>query len=196
MEYLVDCPCGKAITVGVAQAGTEIACSCGARVQVPRLSALRERAGQGAYESGTIDTIRRMIAEGTLPWGVACAVSRRPTGDVIELNVQCERLYHRGGGRGKSLLLLLSPLLYLVEARREADGELVGRDTTVRVPLRVAGDFHRDLARRASQRRLRRLLRSVPIYARLLDEYPRATVTVGESYADDRWKPKAPEPEL
>ena len=222
MEYHVACSCGASIPVTAAQAGAEVECPCGARVPVPRLSALRTQAGLGAYESGPIDTIRRMIAEGALPWGKVCAVSGRPTDDVIELHVQCERSY---SPRGSSpLVLYFWPLLALIDGARSERREILGRDTVVCVPLRVAQDFHHRLARRTGQRTLRRLLRGVPVYARLLQEYPQARVTVGASYiggcwasekilerfrdlfgsfwdigasaVDERQKPKGPDPEL
>ena len=55
--------------VTVAQAGTEVNCQCGRVVSVPLLSKLRQLSGQEAYETGTIDTINRMIRTGELPWG-------------------------------------------------------------------------------------------------------------------------------
>lgn len=93
MEYQVLCQCGKTIPVKTDDSGTTIRCACGQGVAVPSLSRLRAAAGLNSYESGTIDTIRRMLAEGTLPWGETCAESGWPTKDVIELAVQCERFY-------------------------------------------------------------------------------------------------------
>jgi hypothetical protein len=61
MSFSIDCDCGRQISVQASQAGTTIPCDCGATLRVPRLSRLRELAGQGAYESGTIDTIQRML---------------------------------------------------------------------------------------------------------------------------------------
>ena len=55
------------------------------------------------------------------------------------------------------------------------------RETIVEVPLRVCGEFHGGLSRRWMKRKLRRLLRTVPVYARLLDEYPAARITVAGS---------------
>ncbi len=66
-------------------------------------------------------------------------------------------------------------------------GDARGRDTAVSIPLRVCREYHRGLARWGTRRRLRRLLKTVPIYARLLDEYPRATIRVEASLIEDDW---------
>ena len=174
MEYHISCRCGKQLTVNTEQAGTTIRCDCGETVQVPSLSLLRQTAGQGAYESGAIDTIHRMLRDGALPWGEACAVSGRPTQDLIQLVVQCERLYFVGDQFRSRLLVLalLGPWALLASVAGKRPNETHGRDTVVKVPLRVHRDFHGGLNRRVSQRKLRRLLRTVPVYARLLEEYP------------------------
>ena len=58
------------------------------------------------------------------------------------------------------------------------------------VPLRVSPEYHRRLARRGNLRKLRRLLKAVPIYRKLLDQYPGVTIkvreTVGGVAADSR----------
>jgi hypothetical protein len=185
MEYHVSCQCGKRIPVKTEEAGTTIRCDCGRSVQVPSLSKLRTTSGLDAYESGAIDTIKRMLAEGALPWGETCAESGRPTKDLIQLVVQCERL-HVPQDRYK--LALLAVLIFGWVAALLAfggkDREARGRDTSIRIPLRLDREYQDRLARWASQRRLRRLLRTVPVYARLLDEYPRATIRVDATWTE------------
>jgi hypothetical protein len=180
MTYAIECRCGRRIGVSASAAGAEVSCACGAVLAVPKLSVLRERSGQGAYESGPIDTIHRMLAEGTLPWGTACAVSGLPTDDVIHLTVECERLH--AGSDNLKIALLISPLLFFLARYRERDA--VGRDTVVWTPLRVCREHHRSVAK-ARQRTLRRLLGSVPIYQRLLKEYPRPRIIVGKPPTGD-----------
>jgi hypothetical protein len=138
---------------------------------------LRELAGRGAYEAGTVDTIFAMIKRGELPAGSTCALSGAATNDVIDLYVEAERI-HVGSDRSAYvwLGLLVSPVFFggLFQKPRPD----VGRQTVVPAPLRVA-EAHQSRVRRAGQRALKRWLRKVPIYAKLLDEYPRARV---------RWK--------
>lgn len=53
-----------------------------------------------------------------------------------------------------------------------------GRETVVRVPLPVCDLCQKRVSRTKNQRKLHALLRTVPIYAQLLDEYPDAQVIV------------------
>ena len=161
--------------------GPRSVAECGEGVPVPSLSKLRATAGIGSYESGAIDTIRRMLDEGALPWGETCAVSGRPTRDVIQVEVQCERL-HVPKDPARFALLLAHVASALVgrdlarDPRKWSDPRPGYRRV---VPLRVGREFHRGLSRWWTKRKLRRLLRTVPVYARLLDEYPRATIARG-----------------
>jgi len=70
------------------------------------------------------------------------------------------------------IVFLLSPSMMLSRAQRP---EGSGRDTWVRTPLFVDSKYQKKV-RQASQKKLKRWLRSVPVYAKLLDEYPQATV--------------------
>jgi hypothetical protein len=184
MEYHVTCRCGKQLPVKTEEAGTTIRCACGESVPVPSLSKLRKTAGLGAYESGTIDTIRRMLEHGELPWGETCAESGRPTDDIVQFSVQCEQIHVAKDRAGLVFWvgLIFGPF-WLLLAARSKDRENHGRETVVEIPLRVCGEFHRKLARWGSQRKFRRLLVTVPVYARLLEEYPTATIRVDSTWS-------------
>ncbi|QDV38532.1 hypothetical protein [Tautonia plasticadhaerens] len=179
MSFSLECSCGRSLAVQAAQAGTTLRCPCGAEVDVPSVGRLRELAGRLAYEAGTIDVIRGMLWRGELPAGDRCAISGESTDDVADLSVEAERIYPGGDHRAYAWLgLLVSPILLLglfQEPRPD-----VGRETIVPTPLRVASCYHPKL-RRSGQRALKRWLRTVPIYARLLEEFPRARVKVGET---------------
>lgn len=184
MEFSVECSCGQILTVRVTQAGTTMLCRCGAQVKVPSLSKLRERAGQDAYEASTIDVIYGMLRRGELPTGDRCAVSGDPTEDVVDLYVEAERTYRARDNRIYAWLgVLVSPILLFGLFQKPRPD--VGRETIVPTPLRVAAAYH-PRVRRSGQKALKRWLRSVPIYARLLEEYPRARVRLtgsGHGYA-------------
>jgi hypothetical protein len=185
MSFFLTCSCGQQVAVQASQAGAAVTCGCGNQLQVPRLSKLREMAGKGAYEAGTIDTILRMLRTGELPAGERCAVSGDLTRDCVDLYVQAERLYWpRDASRGRwlvlvALALVTSPVVAFLAGRRDRNRLPQGRETIVPTPLRVSA-MHQGRLRWASQRRLKRWLRSVPIYAQLLAEYPRARVCIGE----------------
>jgi hypothetical protein len=179
MKFELDCACGRRIGVLASAAGTEVTCECGVVVPVPKLSVLRQRSGQSAYESGPIDTIERMRREGSLPWGERCAACGCPTSDCIDLRVECERIVAAQDNMKLRMFLavLISPLMFL--AMRDSHKDAVGRDTVVDIPLRVCRKHSRSL-RRSGQRKLRRLLCSVPVFQKLLEAYPRPRISVSK----------------
>lgn len=184
MSYFVPCVCGRTIEVTATQAGADVPCSCGRAVRTPLLSQLRQLAGHKAYETSSIDTINRMIRDGELPFGDTCAISGLLTSDSCNLYVQCESMWIKGPGFFHHLFVAFTMLAFpfwiiwvllgwaLLDERREE----VGRDRSVCTPLRICQEHHRRLRRTRSQSKLRKLLRTVPIYAQLLDEYPQAKI--------------------
>jgi hypothetical protein len=147
-------------------------------VPVPPLSKLRTISGIGAYESTAIQTIGRMLEEGALPWGETCAQSGQPTQDLIQLQV---RLDPDDGWRDRiwswvAVIYLcgLWPILIGILFKPFSDPE----PETLILPLRVNRKFHRGLAWWGTQRKRRRLMATVPVYARLLEEYPRCIIRV------------------
>jgi hypothetical protein len=176
--FSVDCPCGRSVGVTGDQAGSSVRCDCGAEVAVPSLGRLRERAGKDRYESNTGDAIRRLVRAGELPAGSTCVLSGTPTDDVLELDILIPRLFKTERDRNEVIVLLVlglfGGLLYSILNRsRIAEDGL----TVVPAPLRVAARHHAKVVG-MGQGRLRRLLRTVPIYAQLLDENPRARFSV------------------
>lgn len=183
MEYSIRCPCGMSIPVAATQAGSEVSCECGMRVLVPPLSRLRMGAGQAAYEVGLPGKIRRMIATEELPWGDFCAYSGRPTKDAIDFLIECERSYSGSPGRGISSFPILTSIVNILGSvmfniHIEEVLEVHGREVVLQVPLRVSSEWHEKVRRIKSRRRLREMLRTVPVYAELLDEYPDAKIGV------------------
>jgi hypothetical protein len=178
MEYSVTCSCRNVIPVTATQAGTEIACPCGRAVKVPRLSQLRLATGRDAYKSTAIEAIERFIASGELPYGDTCALCGMPTHDAAELYVECERTWQKTSEAVPWWLLWFPGALkvWLISKFLPLPTETLGRDTGVRIPLRVCQPDHGRLSRIRDQRKLRGLLHTVPIYQRLLEEYPRAHV--------------------
>jgi hypothetical protein len=91
------------------------------------------------------------------------------------LFVEAEQVSQLGTSVAMAALVafLCSPILALAMTLRPPRD--VGRDTVVLTPLRVSAKHHRRLLR-SSQRALKRWLKTVPVYAQLLKEYPRARV--------------------
>jgi len=203
MEYVVNCSCGRPISVSPAAAGTMVRCACGNEVQVPRLSELRTAAGQRQYESGTVDTIKRLIVEGKLP-GARCAISGELTDDVSYFDVECQRVWVSGDSAkaGCIITLLLAVitlpfgwLVYFRRGRRRAahGDQMHGYELTVRVPLRVCGRFEQRL-RDMSQRELHRVLKTAPEYEKLLEQYPCARIYAVKVKAQDEPQSSRKEP--
>ena len=181
MHYFVPCECGKNVAVAATQAGCMLRCECGRSLTVPPLSGLRALAGQEAYRPSTIALIARMIRNGELPWGDTCALSGRPTKDAFVLQIECERVWTRGSGLDSADRAFIGFLffgwigLFVGWGKAEKPRHESGRETVIEVLLRVCSEFHDKLQRRR-QRYLKSLLRQVPVYATLLDEYPGAVV--------------------
>jgi hypothetical protein len=175
----MPCPCGRKIEVTAADAGTRIACECGVEQPVPSLSRLRELEGRDPYEAGTIDTIRRLVSHGELPEGETCVLSGKSTDDILECIVVVSSVMIHEEKRSLKVLLglLISPLFFGIPDLFVKYYPAPGSETRVRTPIRLAGRYHVRF-RNASQWRLRRLLRRVPIYRTLLDENPLAQVEV------------------
>jgi len=66
----------------------------------------------------------------------------------------------------------------LIAIRKSRPQEVLGRDTFLRVPVRVSSEALPKLVRMRRQKKLKAILRETPIYAELLDEFPEATVEV------------------
>ena len=175
MAISLACSCGQAVLVELSQAGGETACQCGQTIRIPSLSKLRELSGKGAYEAGIIDTIHRMVASGELPAGDRCVVASEPSDDVFELYGEAEQVSQIGTSVAQAALVavLCSPVLAIAMALKPIRD--VGRSTIVLTPLRVCAK-HQPRVLRASQRALKRWLRTVPVYAQLLNDYPRARI--------------------
>jgi hypothetical protein len=179
MSYFVDCSCGRRIDVVKSQAGSSIGCVCGAALEIPPLTQLKQQVGEDHLSP--LDRIGQMLRDRQLPQSRLCAYSGMPTRDVIYIAIECERVWTRNSERGllnivvTGLSALFGHLAHLFHQVQDDDEQVMGRATGVSVPLRVAHEFEKQV-RGSNQSELKRLLRTVPIYARLLDDYPEASV--------------------
>jgi hypothetical protein len=120
-----ECACGRPIEVAVSEAWTSRVCDCGVAATVPSPSRLRERANLDAYESRVIDTLHRMLREGTLPWGESRAASGEPTCDVLDVFVKCERI-HPATDRMRAMLFGRIGMFLVRHEARDAFGRHIG----------------------------------------------------------------------
>ena len=182
-EFVVDCACGRKIPVNVSAAGCAVPCHCGRTVPVPPLSELRVASGGRAFESGVLDRVRRLIQEEAVALSPCCVISGRPTTNLVWVQVECERRWIRDPTRTHivtlTALFLVSPLLLIWKLISPTDlqPQEFGRDTAVELPLSIDPDFEHRLGK-LSQRKLKKLIRTVPEYSELLNEYPHARLYV------------------
>ena len=190
MSYSVTCPCGKRCDVAATAAGSTIACDCGRPVPVPALSELRLSAGQEAYDRGTAGQIAGMVRRGALPVDELCCISGRSTQDVAVFCIACERVQVRHSGLDLTDRTILGWLVLgwlgiiagwigsmFAWKKKPKPIREHGREVVVYAPVRISEEYHPSLKRR-SQRYLKDLLKNTPIYAALLKEYPKATVSI------------------
>ncbi len=125
--------------------------------------------------SGTIALIACLVRDGSLPPQGACAVCGLATDEIVWVHLECERqvplpprvvpLRHPFFGR-LSGLFIRRDALSIEESRFSR--ELLPID----VPLRLHHDCWRERPWGHGARSVRMLLQVVPVYARLLAEYP------------------------
>ena len=182
MSYFFKCECGRKIEVETTQSGLMIRCACSRDVRVPRMSALREAAGETPYAQTMLDQIEGMIQEGKLPQENArnmCPVSDRGTDAVAFVNIQCERNItpmDTSGLKVAALLFLGHTITSLLTLARDRVNEGEQRYRGITVPVRISSTAEKKFARlRSSQ--LKEILCETPIYAQLLAEYPDAMLT-------------------
>lgn len=183
-EYVIYCECGKQLFVSPRQAGSQVDCTCGRFVKVPNLSALKKSAGESVQT--TIEHIETMLRKGELPYGDVCPVSGRRTDDSIYFHVQCERVWVRGGdsvnyGKVIAYYLLFGWIGAFIASKNMEPLQELGRDTHITIPLRISSEVRSKLLRTRHQKALKSLLKQVPVYAKLLQEYPNAVVTPDQS---------------
>ena len=95
----------------------------------------------------------------------------------LDCFVECERPAASGAGYWGTVLL--GVLTGIVGSARYLHAEVRGRELVVEAPLRVCADCKRGLSRTTRRKELRALLETVPEYAELLAEYPKAGLGVG-----------------
>lgn len=133
---------------------------------------------------GALETLQVLIRDGELPSGEVCPYSGAPADRTLSVRVQCERSWVRGShpidAKGAIFYVLFLGWIgaLIAYCKLGARREELGRDTAIDLPLRVSSAATSQLLRLRSQRKWKALLRKTPAYARLLDEFPDARVTL------------------
>jgi hypothetical protein len=177
IRFRVDCSCGQHLSVSEGAAGAKLRCECGRDVTVPGLNELLARAELPPHRLSPELMIEHMIATGALPDGDCCVECGRDTPEHVVIIAECERVWVRGGEAPLLVQVLwnlfLSPLgIFAWQGERY---EAHGNDTILPLPLRICGNCCTHLR---SDEALRRYLRKTPVYADLLDKFPKAKLSL------------------
>jgi hypothetical protein len=166
------------VTVTEGSAGATAPCSCGRAIPVPALKELRVRAGLSAYDPSPELVVEHLIRTAELPGGNVCVECGVDTDNVIHIITECERRWVRPLGGTWSLPIPLLPLPIHVIVRDANETREFGRDKVYRLPLVICPVCQRALRGRAG---LKKCLRGVAVYDRLLGKYPNARVRLAKA---------------
>ena len=179
MNLVVPCECGELVSVTEGDAGGRLTCRCGRTVVVPSFRELRRQAGVPPKELAPELVLEALLLAGKLPDEQECVFCSEVTSGCAICFVEIERAQVSDGRQPwwvvASAFLLFGWLgALLVRQAREPTGE-TGKDRAYRVPLRICDQCR---PRLNDARAIKRALRSVPLYRKLLDRYPRALVSL------------------
>jgi hypothetical protein len=172
MQYRLTCACGGNVTVDESAAGTTVACSCGRAIEVPSWRELNARSGRPAPALNPELVIETLLSAGKVPFEGICARCGAETDQQIQVVADCERPQVKGGGL--SLLPLILSALFLPVAIFYRKKTVVhGREKVYWLPLPVCQQCREHIQDEAA---LRRAMRKVEVYGRLLDKFPKAKI--------------------
>jgi hypothetical protein len=179
MSYEVRCECGKAHVVSNADAGSVLHCACGRNVEVPALHVLR--ASVGVDKLSPAFRLEGLLFNRKLPGTRCCGGCKRETDGLIQVSIVCERgssgpdESQRDTDAEKAEGCVLA-LFGFYRLRREGHrpGRKQGQDVTFTVPLPVC---ERCDPRMDHPGTLCPALRTIRVYADVLDQYPKAEVS-------------------
>jgi hypothetical protein len=179
--FTVKCDgCGRQIGVNAGMAGTEIVCQCGQTLRVPLLSDLRQMKGKGAYGEAPLAAIKRMLAtKASLP-GDFCVGCRRQTTEKLVCLAECENPQADRKNPLRHLLAIFYTPIWLFFEYFHKDRLMHGNEIMIHLPVTFCNQCRaatKDLSRAWA---LKKILQRVPVYAQLLEEYPRTKLTLAK----------------
>jgi hypothetical protein len=150
----------------------------------------RDQPHEADLADDTIQTIKRMIRTRELPAAGKCPQSGKAANDVVvfrlhfdpdaeEALAATEQAAASSGGWS-----LFGWLGKGGTATTKRPPHALGHDVWVDMPMRVAHEAHAEILLSRSQKHLRDMLRTVPIYARLLAEHRTARIEALPRHSD------------
>lgn len=179
MDFRIQCPCGLAMTISEAAAGSVTKCACGKDVKIPEWTELRVRAGLPPYNVSPELLIEHILQNRELPFDNKCLRCEVPTDHLIQVLTTCEKtLVQQSGGGIWSILvatLLGGALWGALASQMRGEEKVHGRDKRYLLPLRICPDCARTLK---SRQEIKMCLCAVPTYNLLLDKFPDAEISL------------------
>ncbi|MCA9173543.1 MAG: hypothetical protein KDB14_03570 [Planctomycetales bacterium] len=119
-----------------------------------------------------------MFAEDRLPPDNVCVECGSETSDILQCSVECERPRAKGRGYWSTVVLgMLAPFWFLISLSHDyKNAEVFGEDLIVQTPLPLCPTCAAAIQPRKKD--LHNLLRRVPLYDQLLQEYPHADADI------------------
>jgi len=176
----VKCECGNSVPVTAAVAGSIVSCRCGREISVPSLSQLRRAAGRDEYITNAVEVVRKALSTGELP-SASCIQCHCTTNRVVQCKVVCESTatkrttFGDDGDLVSAFGRLFSPIWI---TKKTVVTEIHGRDTIVEPVFCLCEACQESVGNLRRQKTLYRLLRMVPQYEQLLQEYPKAKISL------------------
>lgn len=140
-------------------------------------------ADKDPYATNPAERIRKLEAAGRMTLGDQCVGCHAFTDGVLSADIICERAYVEVESKSSwqdRIFLVFSPILYffvrLFAPRETGEVKVLGRDVEVIARLRVCPACRPSSSLFTSRETLVAWLRTVPLYAELLDMYPEATI--------------------
>jgi len=198
MPLTVTCTCGLVYSVSSSKAGSMMACRCGRVVTVPAVDRSakppvsnvgRDAPHEADGDDDTIHTIKRMLRTRELPAPGRCPHSGKPANDVVVFRLHFDPVVEEELAAGAQAAQKSRGLFGWFGGRGGAtiatkSSRAVGHDVWVDMPVRVARESHTEILASRSQKQFRDMLRTVPIYAKLLAEHPTARIETLPRHSD------------
>jgi hypothetical protein len=154
-----------------------VLCTCGAHVSVPLLSQLRSHVGEAPHPVSVIERISNMVAQGKLPGRSICLDCEWRAGSTVWFAVICKCPKVEDDEEYRAAVFQwLGWIGLILHALRPPSPRVYGSELCVDVPMTLCQECLVATEKRASPRRLRNLLKKIPICGILLNDYPGATV--------------------
>lgn len=173
VTYPFPCECGAELRAAATEAGTRKPCGCGRLAEVPSLARLKAAVGESAASADM--QVEQLLMNGRLPLEADCVVCGRATTNRLRAVVTCERqevVRERTRLESVAGFLLFGLLGWLVFRSNRPIGTR-GTDRIFDLPIRLCEPCGREVT---TADQARDALRRTPLYAALLDKYPRASV--------------------